>query len=63
MVSELHRQIAHAVRAGTDLDEIEATIIEQAPIGEDERSALWLYAQALGERPRLRTARVLAAST
>ena len=52
--SDLHRQIAHAVRTGLDLDEIEQDIIEPAPIAEDEKSALWLYAQVLSERPRQR---------
>jgi hypothetical protein len=52
--SDLHRQIAHAVRTGSDLDEIEQSIIEPAPIAEDEKSALWLYAQVLSERPRRR---------
>ena len=51
VTSELHRQIAHAVRAGLDLNEIEQDIIESAPIAEDEKSALWLYAQVLSERP------------
>ena len=55
MVStELHRQIGQAFRAGLDLEEIEHDIIEPAPIGEDEKSALWLYAQVLSERPRRR---------
>jgi hypothetical protein len=51
VTSELHRQIAHAVHTGLDLDEIEQNIIELAPIAEDEKSALWLYAQVLSERP------------
>ena len=54
MSSDLHRQIAHAVRTGLDLDEIEEDIIEPAAIAEDEKSALWLYAQVLSERPRYR---------
>jgi hypothetical protein len=51
VISDLHRQIAHAVRTGVDLDEIERDIIEPVPIAEDEKSALWLYAQVLSERP------------
>jgi hypothetical protein len=49
--STLHRQIAQAIRAGQDVDEIEQRIIQPAPVAEDEKSALWLYAQALSERP------------
>jgi hypothetical protein len=51
MASELHGQIAQAVRDGTDIDDIEQSLIDPAPIAEDEKSALWLYAQALHERP------------
>jgi hypothetical protein len=51
VISKLHRQIAQAVAAGHDIDEIELNIIEPAPIAEDEKSALWLFAQALSERP------------
>lgn len=47
MVSELQRQIADAVRAGAHLDQIEEAIIERAPVDEDQRAALWLYAEAL----------------
>ena len=54
MVSDLHGRIAYAVRAGFELDEIEQNIIEPAPIAEDEKSALWLYAQVLSERPLLK---------
>ncbi|MFL5824266.1 MAG: hypothetical protein ACJ764_12595 [Solirubrobacteraceae bacterium] len=51
MVSDLQRQIAVAVRDGNHIDDIEQTIIDPAPIAEDEQSALWLYAQALIEGP------------
>ena len=57
MISALHRQISQAVLAGQDIDEIELNIIDSAPIAEDEKSALWLYAQALAERPDLGRAR------
>jgi hypothetical protein len=50
MVSELHRRIAGAVRAGTSLDRIEEAIIGPADLEEDEKTALWLYADALDER-------------
>jgi hypothetical protein len=47
MVSELQREIAQAVRAGSSLDQIEQQIIDPADIDEDEKAALWLYADAL----------------
>ena len=50
IVSELHRQIADAVLAGARVDAIEETIIDPAPIDEEHKSDLWLYAQALQER-------------
>jgi hypothetical protein len=50
MVTGLQRQIARAVRAGVDLPEIEALVIEPAPVDEEEKAALWLYAEALIER-------------
>jgi hypothetical protein len=50
MVSELHRRIAAAVRAGTSLDRIEDAIIDPADLEDDDKAALWLYAEALEER-------------
>jgi hypothetical protein len=52
MLSELQRRIAVAVLADADLDAIEATIINPAPLDEEQKSALWLYAEALFERRR-----------
>jgi hypothetical protein len=57
MISQLHQQIAQAVVSGRTIDEIELSIIEPAPLAEDEKSALWLYAQALAERPHRERAR------
>jgi hypothetical protein len=50
MVSGLQRRIAEAVHAGVELGEIERAIIEEADVDEDEKAALWLYAEALRER-------------
>ena len=50
MFSEPHRQIARALRDGIDLEQIEAEIIDRAPVDDDQRAALWLYAEALRER-------------
>jgi hypothetical protein len=43
---ELHRLIEAATLAGGDLDEIEERLITPAPLDEDDRAALWLYAEA-----------------
>jgi hypothetical protein len=51
MVSELHRQIHQAVQEGSELEDIERTIIEAAPLSEEEKSALWLYAHVQFDRP------------
>jgi hypothetical protein len=51
MVFELQRRILQAAWEGTDLDDIERTIIDVAPLSEEEKSALWLYAQVRVERP------------
>lgn len=50
MGSTLEQQVAQAVRAGLDRDEIEKLVIDPARLEEDEKAALWLYAQALEER-------------
>jgi hypothetical protein len=47
MVTGLQRQIARAVRAGVELDEIEELVIDPAPVDEERKAALWLYAEAL----------------
>ena len=60
MISELHQQIALAVDEGQGIDDIEQSIIDPAPIAEDEQSALWLYADALLEQPRARELAVVA---
>jgi hypothetical protein len=50
MVSELLRQIADAVLAGAGIDAIDEAIIDPAPLDEEQKSVLWLYAQALQDR-------------
>lgn len=50
MVSEL-RRIRQAAQERIDLEDIERTIIDAAPLSEEEKSALWLYAQVRVERP------------
>jgi len=51
MLAELQQTIVSAVLAGVELDAIEDTIISRAPIDEEQKSALWLYAEVLIERP------------
>lgn len=51
MATAEQRRIIQAVKAGMSLDAIEEAIIDPAPVEEDEKAALWLYAQALRERP------------
>jgi hypothetical protein len=62
-VSELHRQIADAVLAGARVDAIEQAIIDPAPLDEEHKSALWLYAQALQDRTAAGLARPQAPHT
>jgi hypothetical protein len=52
MLSELQRRIVLAVLGDAKLDAIEAMIVDPAPIDEEHRSALWLYAEALLARRR-----------
>ena len=53
MAVAIQKQVANAVRAGMDLGAIETEIIEPASVDEEHKAAMWLYAQALLERPRI----------
>jgi hypothetical protein len=59
MLSELQRRIVLAVLGDAKLDAIQATIIDPAPIDEEHKSALWLYAEALLARRRDRRDTIL----
>jgi hypothetical protein len=50
MATQEQRRIMQAVHEGLDLAVIEEAIIDQAPVEEDEKAALWLYAQLMRER-------------
>ena len=50
MFEELQHTIAAALSDGSELDAIEQQIINRAPLDEEEKSALWLYAAALTQR-------------
>jgi hypothetical protein len=53
MDAQLEAEITERVRRGDDADTIEATLLGGRPwVGEDERSALWLYAWVEGEKRR-----------
>ena len=54
MTSELHRRVHEAVAAGTSLDVVEQTIIDRTSLDEEQRAALWLYAEALRDQPGVR---------
>ena len=47
MLVRLQQAIASAVLAGVELDAIEDSIISRAPVDEEQKSALWLYAEVL----------------
>ena len=49
MLSDLQMRVLEAVQAGISVTEIESRIIEPAHVEDDEKAALWLYAQALRE--------------
>ena len=52
MLGQFQRAIAGAVLDGTGLDAIENEIIKHAPIDDEQKAALWLYAEAVTDRPR-----------
>jgi len=52
LIEDLQRHIAQAVLGGADLDEIQDMIIDPAPLDEEEKAVLWLYADVLEGRPR-----------
>ncbi|HEX5924743.1 MAG TPA: hypothetical protein VFY45_12985 [Baekduia sp.] len=54
MFKELQHTIAAALSDGSELDAIEQQIINRAPLDEEQKSALWLYAAALTQRPARR---------
>jgi hypothetical protein len=53
MATQIQRRIIQAAKNGMELDLIEQTIIDPATMEEDEKAALWLFAQAVRERDSL----------
>jgi hypothetical protein len=50
-VDQLMRAIEERADAGESLDAIDAEVVRAAPLDEDRRSALWLYAWSRLEAP------------
>jgi hypothetical protein len=50
-VDQLLRAIEVRADAGESLDEIDAEVVRDAPLDEERRSALWLYAWSRLEAP------------
>jgi hypothetical protein len=46
----LRERVEEAVRAGDSLDEIQTEIVDSAPLPDEMRDALWLYAWGLLEQ-------------
>ncbi len=50
-LAEIQCRIGAAVQSGATIDVIERDIINRAAIDEEQRSALWLFAEAVIDRP------------
>lgn len=50
--SVLAQEVASRAYAGVALDEIDRVLIQPAPLGEDEKAALWLLAWMYGDGGR-----------
>jgi len=53
-LAELHHRILIALHHGDSLDEVEEEITELAPLDEERKAALSLYAMGIAERHRRR---------
>ena len=47
----MHNQINGLLSEGASLERVEAEVIERCGFHQDEKSALWLYAWSLADRP------------
>lgn len=47
----MHDQISGLLSEGASLERVEAEVIERCGLHQDEKSALWLYAWSLADRP------------
>ena len=47
----MHNQINGLLSEGASLERVEAEVIDRCGLHQDEKSALWLYAWSLADRP------------
>jgi UDP-N-acetyl-D-mannosaminuronic acid transferase (WecB/TagA/CpsF family) len=47
MLTDLQIAVGVAVTHGRSIDDVDETIIQPAPVSQDARAALWLYAWSL----------------
>jgi hypothetical protein len=47
----MQTRISGLLSEGASLEHVEAELIERCDMNTDEKSALWLYAWSLGDRP------------
>jgi hypothetical protein len=47
----MQNQISGLLSEGASLERVEAEVIERCDLLQDEKSALWLYAWSLADRP------------
>jgi hypothetical protein len=48
---QMHDEITGLLSEGASLERVEAEVIERCGLHQDEKSALWLYAWSLADRP------------
>jgi hypothetical protein len=58
-LAELQDHILVALHHGDSLSEVKEEIIEPAPLDEERKAALWIYAATVASPPRRRRARRL----
>jgi hypothetical protein len=47
----MQRRIGGLLSEGASLEQVEAEVIDRCGLHQDEKSALWLYAWSLADRP------------
>lgn len=52
MIVGLQERIADMLEAGSSLDVIDERVIQPAPLSEDQKAALWLFAWSRLSHPR-----------
>ena len=54
MIVEIQAEIERRMRAGVRFDEIEHHVIDPAPLNDDQKAALWLFAWSFVPESRQR---------